>query len=178
MAEAVSRWLRTIHFSIYFDDGTLQDWKSTARQAEANLAEHLDLLGSLWAEAKKQECLSNSNVLGLEHSVGAAHSGVMTVWPRTAPIEKAKHIMQQGSTHGFQRGIASKLRGHTNFLQGGMFRRIGRLGLSAIRDRQSDRINTSMTLQMRRASALLHDLLRIQLQREYQLFAANIKRIV
>ena len=159
LAEAICRRLLAILFSMYFDDGTLQDWRSSAVKAQASLSELMVLMGFPWAEAKTQRCSSEGDFLGLEHDVGKAHKGVLTFWPMLMLIEKAEHILESAKICGLFSGVAAKLFGLTSFLEGGLLGRVGRAGLEAIRERRHDHSTHHNTPSILRPFSLLHDLL-------------------
>ena len=48
-------------FSMYFDDGTLQDWKQSAAGTQSRIKEFMAQLGSPWAEAKSQKAFTQGD---------------------------------------------------------------------------------------------------------------------
>ena len=56
-------------FSMYFDDGTMQDWADSAKESQAALADLMETLGSPWAIAKRQKVGQTGDFLGLVHDL-------------------------------------------------------------------------------------------------------------
>jgi hypothetical protein len=73
--------------------------------------------------------------------------------------------------------VAAKLYGISNFLETGMFARVGRAGLTAIKERQYDH-GITITPEISSSFDLLCDLFRMQPRREYWLVAACFSRIL
>jgi hypothetical protein len=69
------------------------------------------------------------------------------------------------------------LYGITNFLETGMFGRVGRAGLQAIKHRQYEE-EAVVTQSILESFALITDLLSLQPRREYQLFSRSIRRVL
>ena len=134
--EAASERLLMVLFSMYFDDATMRDWQSEAFHSRACVAEFMQLLGSPWAEAKSQVCSSEGDFLGLMHDVSRAEEGVIRFWPRESLVTKVLSLIEIAREVGLTAGTASKLYGVANFIETGMYARVGRAGLWAIKDRQ------------------------------------------
>ena len=93
-----------ILFSMYFDDGTMQDWKSEAFHSQACVANLMVILGSPWAPAKSQNTSQEGDFLGLLHDVSQAGKGVVHFWPRESLVAKIFSIINIAREVGFPQG--------------------------------------------------------------------------
>ena len=177
LAEALVRRLLVMLFSMYYDDASFQDWTTTADHAQEQLSKFMELLGAPWAPEKSQKCAPGANFLGLHHDCSRAHLGYVSFWPMPHLIEKVTNIIKVAREVGLGSGAASKLYGVTNFLETGMYSRVGRAGLDAIKCRQyEDESEVSQTLLD--AFNLIQGLLQLQPRREYALFRGAVRRIL
>jgi hypothetical protein len=129
-SQALVRRLLFLLFSMYFDDATMQDWSSEAIHSQSCAAELMHLLGSSWSPAKTQSSSQEGDFLGLMHDVSRASEGLISFWPRESLIVKVLNIIGIAREVGLTAGTASKLYGVANFIETGMFGRIGRCGQS------------------------------------------------
>ena len=177
MAEAILRRLIMVLLSKYFDDATLQDWADQIEDAKRCANEIMQLLGSPWAKEKSQPCQERGDFLGLIHDLSEVREGIIHFWPREALVVKVRDIIGLARKAGIWSGTAAKLYGVSNFLETGMFARVGRAGLAAIKDRQySD--ETDITPEIIASFDLLEDLFRMQPRREYRLAAGSFSRFL
>ena len=116
-------------FSMYFDDATMQDWKSEAFHSQACAANLMQVLGSPWSPAKSQVSRPVGDFLGLMHDVSRAEEGIVRFWPRETLVTKVLSTINMAGEVGLPAGIASKLYGVSNFIETGKYGRIGRAGL-------------------------------------------------
>ncbi len=138
-AQALVRRLLMMLFSMYFDDATMQDWESEAIHSQACAADLMVLLGSPWAPAKTQDTSVQGDFLGLIHDVSQVEElGAVFFWPREALAVKLYSMLISASELGLPAGTASKLYGISNITETGMYARIVRAGLRAIKDRQKE----------------------------------------
>jgi hypothetical protein len=135
-------------------------------------------LGSPWASAKTQSSSIEGDFLGLIHDVSRVEElGAVFFRPRGALAVKISSIIRIAREVGLPAGTASKLFGISNFTEGGMYGRIGRAGLRAIKDRQKEtafKITPAITLSFE----LISDLFRLMPRREYQLWNLTRRRII
>ena len=164
-------------FSIYFDDATMQDWKSEASHSQACVADLMKVLGSPWSPAKTQACGQEGDFLGLMHDVSRTDEGIVRFWPRESLVDKVLSIIKIAREVGLPAGVASKLYGVSNFIETGMFGRIGRAGLWAIKDRQKETV-FELTPPIRLSFELLSDLFKLRPQREYLLWNSTMRRAI
>jgi len=177
LSEAIARRILVVLFSMYFDDGTLQEWEDSAVSCQEQLKELMELLGSPWAQAKTQRAAVEGDFLGLQHDLAQVSSGVIRFWPRETLIEKVDTIVELALQVGLPSGQASKLYGVTNFLETGMYGRIGRAGLDAIKCRQYEQEFT-MSEEIKQTLGLIQSLFKMQPRREFILFQRVVKRIL
>ena len=90
---------------------------------------------------------------------------------------KVKKRLGLARKAGLWSGMAAKLYGVSSFLEMGMFARVGRAGLAAIKDRQYDN-ETEMAPAITASFDLLEDLFRRQPRREYRLAAEGSSRLL
>ena len=164
-------------FSMYFDDATMQDWESEAFHSQACVANLMVVLGSPWAPVKSQNISQEGDFLGLIHDVSQAEEGVVHFWPRESLVAKILSIINMAREVGLPPGVTSKLYGVANFTETGMYARIGRAGLWAIKDRQKE-ITFEMTPSISLSFELLSDLFRLRPQREYLLWSGTLRRAI
>jgi len=79
-------------------------------------------------------------ILGLMHDVSQAEEGVIRFWPRDSLASEVLSIISTASEVGLPAGMASKLYRVSNYIETGMYARIGRAGSWAIKDRQKEAI--------------------------------------
>ena len=163
--------------SMYLDDATMQDWASIAVETQECVGDLMQLLGSPWAADKTQQGGADGDFLGFVHDLTKVQSGIIKFWPREALIVKVADIIALARQAGLHSGMAAKLYGICNFLETGMFARVGRAGLAAIKDRQYDH-ETGATPEIIASFDFPHDLLRLQPRREYRLIAGSFNRLL
>ena len=166
-----------ILFSMYFDDATMQNWDSEAFHSQACVADLMQALGSPWAKEKSQSHTYIGDFLGLMHDVSRAENGTVLFWPRDSLVSKVLSIISIAREVGLHSGMASKLDGVSNFIETGMYSRVGRAGLWAIKDRQKEgafQITPPISLSF----DLLSDLFKLKPQREYLLWKGLLRRAV
>ena len=92
-------------------------------------------------------------------------------------VDKVHALIHVARGSGFYSGAAAKLYGVTNFLENGMFGRVGRAGLNAIKQRQYE-TGTAVTQSLDGAFTMLLDLLSLQPRREYLLVSSAVERVL
>ena len=156
LAEMLARRFLFVLASFYFDDALITDWRSSRGSGQAAMANLNKLLGTPFA-AEKRQCMSSQGLfLGLDHDVALAlQSGVVTFWARERLEEKLTSIIQDCSQQGkLSPGVAAKIYGIANFLEQGIYGRIGCGGLHAIKERQYER-RTDLTTAIQDCFAVL-----------------------
>ena len=174
-AQALVRRLLMMFFSMYFDDATMQDWESEAFHSQACVADLMQMLGSPWATQKSQSSAYIGDFLGLMHDVSRAEQGILLFRPRDSLVTKVLSIICIAREAGLHAGMASKLYGVANFIETGMYSRVGRAGLWAIKDRQKE-CAWCITPAISLSFDLLSDLFKLKPQREYLLWKGLLRR--
>ena len=163
--------------SMYFDDLTVQDlgsFKGSAQQFITSLATEL---GSPFQPEKHQVMQSPSDFLGLVHDVTNCHRGQpVRFWPRERLITKVTDLMDEAiQTNRLPPGLAAKLFGCLGFLNTGCFGKLGRSGLSPLKERQYSR-DTALTEDLSRSFVTIKSLLALRPERELPLQPGSQQR--
>ena len=132
--QCVCRRLLRALVSMYFDDLTLQDWRSLAVETQQQVGE---MFGFPFSPEKRQQPAATGDFLGLMHDFSTLRHGTIQVWVRQRLVVKILDIIQEArAANTLRPGQASKLFGCVAFLDQGVFGRVARAGLQAIKDRQ------------------------------------------
>lgn len=145
-AEALGRRLLYVLVSLYFDDASLTDWKSSKGSGQFAFGKLNGLLGTPFAAEKRQPMASEGLFLGLDHDVSQAMShGIVTFWARERLEAKLLDLIQTSrQSNRLPGGVAAKLYGVANFFEQGIYGRVGCGGLAAIKERQYEK-GTALT---------------------------------
>ena len=129
--------------SMYFDDASLVDWASSKGSAQWAFSQLNLLLGTPFAEEKKQQMASQGTFLGLTHDLSEVLStNTIKFWVRDRLQDKMITLMQEAmESKTLRSGIAAKLYGVANFFEQAVYGRIGCGGLAAIKQRQYESIS-------------------------------------
>ena len=141
LSETLGRRLLWILVSMYFDDAHLTDWASSRGSAQASFKSLNDLLGTPFAEDKRQPMSHMGVFLGLEHDMSQALTqGVIHFWAKDKLVDKLRRLLQEAhKSEILTPGQASKIYGLANFFEQGVYGRVGTGGLNAIKERQYER---------------------------------------
>ncbi|CAE7940026.1 PDI, partial [Symbiodinium necroappetens] len=91
LVEALGRRLVLTMVSLYFDDATVGDWASSKGSGQWAFGQLNALLGTPFAESKRQPMSHRGDFLGLAHDMSRALSdGVVHFWPRDRIVQKVK----------------------------------------------------------------------------------------
>ena len=179
LAEALVRRLLFLLFSMYFDDGTMQDWEKSAAGSQSAVAGFMELIGSPWAQKKTQPCAPTADFLGLVHDLQEVDRGVVSLWPRERLVNKVEAMVSTAlEDEKLTSGAAAKLYGLANFLESGMFGKLGRAGLNPIKDRAQARGQQEMTAGIRESLELVRELLLLRPRRSFQVGQYHGERFV
>jgi hypothetical protein len=126
------------------------------------------------ASEKEQPGGNGGDCLGLIHDLSDVQSGTIKCWPRKALIKEVTGIIHAAKEPGLQIGVAVR-NGIRSFWETSMFAGAGRVGLTAIKERQCDH-GVSITPEISSSFDLLRDLFRTQPRREYWLVASCVAR--
>ncbi|CAE7361503.1 unnamed protein product [Symbiodinium sp. CCMP2592] len=176
-AEALGRRLLAILVSMYFDDAHLTDWASSKGSAQSSFGGLNACLGSPFAPAKRQPMALTGTFLGLNFDFeGCLHSGVVRFFVRDRLVSKVHDMLDQAvSSNSLSPGLAAKLYGTCNFLEQGMYGRVGAGGLRAIRER-SDEGGRELTPPILACFSLIRAVLAVRPEREFEVLRRPVAR--
>ena len=105
-------------------------------------------MGSPFAEDKRQDMTPTGTFLGLDFDLGEISAdGTVAFWVRSRLQAKVEDMLAAGQPLAFAErtgvlppGVASKLYGVLNFLEQGMYGRVGTGGLQALKARQTEKV--------------------------------------
>ena len=179
LAEALVRRLLFLLFSMYFDDGTMQDWGESAAGSQRAVAAFMELIGSPWSKEKTQPCAPTADFLGLVHDLQEVDKGVVSLWPREKLVGKVDAMVCAAfENEKLTPGAAAKLYGLANFLESGMFGKLGRAGLNPIKDRAQAKGQQAMTAGIRSSLELVRELMLLRPRRSFQVGQYHGERFV
>ena len=129
--EALGRRFLYLLVSMYFDDAHLTDWQSSKGSGQAAFGQLNTLLGTPFAQEKRQPMSAKGLFLGLDHDLSRALSdGIVTFWARERLETKMMDIISTARQSGkLMPGTAAKLYGIANFFEQGLYGRVGCGGL-------------------------------------------------
>ena len=163
--------------SMYFDDAHLTDWKSSKGSGQATFSQLNALLGTPFAQEKRQPMSAQGLFLGLDHDLSQAlSSGVVTFWARERLESKMMDIIRTArDTKKLMPGTAAKLYGIANFFEQGLYGRVGCGGLAAIKDRQHER-GIHLTDSLLASFDILEAVVQTRPQRLFEVMPSNPPR--
>ena len=176
--EAAGRRLTFTLVSAYFDDSHVSDWRSAKGSGQWAYNCLNEALGTPFAAAKKQRMAISGSFLGLEFDFSSVltqgYVGYVSFFVRARLVEKVTDLIESArASNTLRAGVASKLYGMLNFLELGMFGRVGAGGLAAIKDRQMDKgvaltpaLEESLSMVLESLSMVL-SVLRVRPERQY-----------
>ncbi|CAE7745577.1 clpC [Symbiodinium sp. CCMP2592] len=176
-AEALGRRLLAILVSMYFDDAHLTDWASSKGSAQSSFAGLNTCLGSPFAPAKRQPMALTGTFLGLNFDFeGCLHSGLVRFFVRDRLVSKVHDMLDQAlASSSLSPGLAAKIYGTCNFLEQGMYGRVGAGGLRAIRER-SDEGGRELTPPILACFSLIRAVLAVRPEREFEVLPQPVAR--
>ena len=171
LLEALTRRFCQVLTSLYFDDATVTDVRSAKGSGQWAMSQLCLMIGSPFAEDKKQTMQSTGTFLGLTHDLSCTNkTGHVRFWARDRLHDKVRDILATARQTGhFSRGTASKLYGLANFLEQGIYGRMGYGGLMAIKARQ-DENTAAMTPEIESCFEVIEAVMRFQPKREFPVF--------
>lgn len=179
--QSLFRRLGFVLCSMYFDDLTVQDVKSSKGSAQQFCCSVAKLLGSPFSDEKHQAMSAEGDFLGLWHSVSQTmHSGHVTFWVRDRLVQKVEGFLAEAHhRHSLPPGIAAKLYGCLNFLGHGCWAKVGRSGLVALQERQTCKKGPfPLTEELAASLQLIRSLLALKPSRHYDLEPSTSSRFV
>ena len=121
LLEALTRRFCHILASLYFDDATITDVQSAKGSGQWAMNQLCSLIGSPFAEDKKQAMQSTGTFLGLTHDLSSInHTGHVQFWARERLHDKVRDILStaRGTGH-FRRGTVFEAVWAGQFLRAG-----------------------------------------------------------
>ena len=178
--QCVCRRLLKALVSLCFDDLTLQDWQSLAAETQMQVGQLFELFGFPFLVEKRQEPAATGDFLGLMHDFSQIQQGCVRVWVRERLVQNIEDIIQEAlSTDTLKPGQASKQFGCVTFLDQGVFGRVARAGLTAIKDRQyASRGDARLNCELRSAFNTIQAVLDMQPQRLVRVLPKLGRRVV
>eukprot|EP00435_Cladocopium_sp_Y103_P043755 s21_g12.t1 len=164
---------------MYFDDAHITSWKSEGPSAQWAFSQLNVLLGTPFAEDKRQACASSGTFLGLDYNFETVNTmNSVTFWARERLQEKVSNMLDDAEFHQrLSPAQASKLYGVLNFLENGMFGRVGCGGLQAIKHHQYGR-SYRLSPELKQSFALIRTVLACQPKRQFWLTHKRWSRAV
>ena len=179
LLEALTRRYCQVLTSLYFDDATTTDVRSAKGSGQWAMNQLCLMIGPLFAEDKKQTMQSTGTFLGLTHDLSYINkTGHAQFWARDRLHDKVRDILATARQTGhFSRGTASKLYGLANFLEQGIYGRVGYCGLMAVKVRQ-DENTTAITPEIEACFEVIEAVMRFQPKREFPVFRMESLRFL
>eukprot|EP00435_Cladocopium_sp_Y103_P026817 s763_g6.t1 len=164
---------------MYFDDAHITSWKSEGPSAQWAFSQLNVLLGTPFAEDKRQACASSGTFLGLDYNFETVNTtNSVTFWARERLQDKVSNMLDDAEFHQrLSPAQASKLYGVLNFLENGMFGRVGCGGLQAIKHHQYGR-SYRLSPELKQSFALIRTVLACQPKRQFWLTHKRWPRVV
>ena len=174
LVEAFGRRFLFLLVSMYFDDAHISDWRSSKGSGQAAFETLNMLLGTPFAQEKRQVMSPDGLFLGLDHDVsGALSQGVVTFWARERLELKMMDLISTARATGrLMPGTAAKLYGIANFFEQGIYGRVGCGGLAAIKERQYER-GTSLTPPILASFEVLEAVVKSRPERLFEVVPTN-----
>ena len=177
LVESLGRRLLMLTVSMYFDDATITDWKSSRGSGQWAFGSMNTLLGTPFASEKRQAMAPQGVFLGLQHSLTSCLSeGVVHFWAKDKLEEKMLGLMTTAEVSGrLPPGQAAKLYGVANFFEQGIYGRIGCGGLAAVKARQYER-HSSLTASLKDCFTILRAVVALRPERAFPVISLSHPR--
>jgi hypothetical protein len=136
--EAAPRRLLALLWSMYYDDGSLQELSTSKGAGQALVLRFFRLCGFDLSEAKRQLLGPTGEFLGLQHDVSRAVSKQVVLLQPTERLRQKviDMVAERQDIDSTTPAQASKLTGLQNFTSTGWWGRVGRGNLAPLRQRQ------------------------------------------
>ena len=178
-SEALGRRLLFLLVSLYFDDAHLTDWSSSKGSGQQAFRDLNEIMGSPFAEDKRQDMAPTGTFLGLDFDLSEiSGDGTVAFWVRSRLQEKVEDMLATAELTGvLPPGVASKLYGVLNFLEQGMYGRVGTGGLQALKARQTEKV-VELTGALRQSMEVIRAVLAMRPRRRVEVFPSEHCRFV
>ena len=179
LSEALGRRLLFLLVSLYFDDAHLTDWSSSKGSGQQAFRDLNEIMGSPFAEDKRQDMAPTGTFLGLDFDLSEiSGDGTVAFWVRSRLQEKVEDMLATAERTGvLPPGVASKLYGVLNFLEQGMYGRVGTGGLQALKARQTEKV-VELTGALRQSMEVIRAVLAMRPRRRVEVFPSEHCRFV
>ena len=179
LVEALGRRLLRSLVSMHFDDAHITDLLSNGPSSQWALEELNILLGTPFAEDKRQPFASGGSFLGLGFDFSTVRqTNCVTFWARERLLAKTRGIINAAKEEQrFSPAQASKLYGLLNFPQKGMYGRVGCGGLGALKEHQYGRSHT-LSQSLLNSFDMITTILEVQPKRQFWLTNDDWPRVV
>jgi hypothetical protein len=148
---AIARRVLGLLCAMYFDDASIQDLAIAKGAAQMALGALVKLLGTPFADPKRQIMAMEAAFLGVTHDLAQAVSGgVVRFRPKAELVEKVRGMICSAiSCNRLTPGAASKLRGTLGFLVRETWGKVGRGGMAPLIQREfCDRAPWTLSLSL------------------------------
>ena len=136
-------------------------------------------MGSPFAEDKRQDMAPTGTFLGLDFDLSEiSGDGTVAFWVRSRLQEKVEDMLATAERTGvLPPRVASKLYGVLNFLEQGMYGRVGTGGLQALKARQTEKV-VELTGALRQSMEVIRAVLAMRPRRRVEVFPSGHCRFV
>ena len=179
--EAVVRRIGAILWTMYYDDGSLRDYKAAHGVGQLLVRHIFTSIGAPLADKKRQQLGITAVFLGLQHNTSKATSeNIITFWPRPGLVAKIKDRMDEIYISGqCTSGDASKLMGILGFTSTGMWSRTGRIGIEPLRMRtRPDRRDWRIDEPLLEGMSFIKELLALEPKREAPVRPPSLPHVI
>ena len=161
------------------DDATVGDWASSKGSGQWAFGQLNTLLGTPFADSKRQPMSHRGDFLGLSHDMSRALSdGVVHFWPRDRIVQKVTAMLSEAeSSSCLHPGQAAKLYGILNFFEQGVYGKVGAASLWSIKERQYE-ATTQITPDLLDNFRCIRAIVRAKPQRQLPVLPLPCKRFV
>ena len=157
----------------------LTDWSSSKGAGQQAFRDLNEIMGSPFAEDKRQDMAPTGTFLGLDFDLSQISSdGTVAFWVRSRLQERVEDMLVTAERTGvLPPGVASKLYGVLNFLEQGMYGRVGTGGLQALKARQTEKV-VELTNALRQSMEVIRAVLALRPRRRVEVFPSEHCRFV
>ena len=178
-SEILGRRLLFLLVSLYFDDAHLTDRSSGKGAGQQTFRGLNEIIGSPFAEDKRQDMAPAGTFLVLDFDLSQISSdGTVAFWVRSRLQEKVEDMLATAERTGaMPPGVAPKLYGVLNFLEQGMYGRVGTGGLQALKARQIEKVVEFINA-LRQSMEVIRAALALRPRRRIEVFPSEHCRFV
>ena len=113
------------------------------------------------------------------HDLADIEKGKVSLWPREKLVSKTHAMIDRAlNTNHLPAGTSAKLYGLVNSFESGMFGKLGRAGLNALKDRANDRTSSKITERIFSSLMLLREVMSLRPRRTFHICPYQGERFV